>query len=153
MGLGDVERFEVVPIRLDLGALGHGEAHADEHIFETVACLGDEMEVTALQVRGRLGEIKPLGLELFASGRTLELTTASRQLRFEVGPGRVQSLTGNASLVRIEPTHPLLQQVDRRLLPRTSVSAWRISSSVEAAAIWPRPSFSLRSMSSIIGAG
>ena len=48
MPFGDVERLEVVPGGLDLGALGHGVSHADEHVFKTVTSLGDQMQVTCV---------------------------------------------------------------------------------------------------------
>jgi hypothetical protein len=42
----DVERFEVVPVALDLGALGHGEAHADEDVLEFTLGDGDQVRVS-----------------------------------------------------------------------------------------------------------
>ena len=48
MPFGDVERLEVVPGGLDLGALGHGVSHAHEHVFEAVAGLRDQMQVACV---------------------------------------------------------------------------------------------------------
>ena len=59
-----VERLEVVPVGLDLGALGDGEAHADEHVLEALPRLGDEVGVAERGVAERLGEVEALGLEL-----------------------------------------------------------------------------------------
>ena len=42
---GKLRALEVVPVGLDLGALGHGEAHADEDVLEPLHGLGDEVEV------------------------------------------------------------------------------------------------------------
>ena len=42
-----VERLEVVPVALDLGALGDREAEADEHVLEALPRLGDEVGVAA----------------------------------------------------------------------------------------------------------
>ena len=44
-GRRHVERLEVVPVGLDLGTLGHREAHADEDVLEALAGLGDQVEV------------------------------------------------------------------------------------------------------------
>ena len=46
-----VERLEVVPVGLDLGALGDCEAEADEHVLEPLAGLGDEVEVARVAAR------------------------------------------------------------------------------------------------------
>ncbi len=66
MVLGDVQRLEVAPARFDLGALGDLVSHAYEDVFERLAHLGHEMEVTCQATRQHLGQIqavrgKPLG--------------------------------------------------------------------------------------------
>ena len=63
VGGRDVERLEVVPVGLDLGTLGHGEAHADEDVLEPVPGLGDEVEVPRSRRVDDLGEVEPLGVE------------------------------------------------------------------------------------------
>jgi hypothetical protein len=73
----EVERPEVVPVGLDLGALGHGEAHADEHVLQLGDGLGDEVEVADLPAGQYLGEVEPLGLQLLAAGVGLELGPAA----------------------------------------------------------------------------
>ena len=65
MRVGDVERLEVVPVGLDLGPLGHGEAHADEHVFEAVAGLGDEVQVPEPSSWRVFGEIDAFRFELY----------------------------------------------------------------------------------------
>ena len=65
-----VERLEVVPVGLDLGTLGDGEAQADEDVLEAVVRLGDEVEVAALAVGvEHLGEVEPLGREPLVAGQ------------------------------------------------------------------------------------
>ena len=44
----DVERLEVVPGGLDLGALGHGITHTHEHVFEAIAGLRNQMQVASI---------------------------------------------------------------------------------------------------------
>ena len=58
----EVEGGEVVPVVLDLGALGHGEAQADEDVLELLDGLGDQVEVAGVAVGADLGEVEPLGL-------------------------------------------------------------------------------------------
>ena len=41
----DVEPGEVVPVVLDLGALGHLEAEPDEDVLQLLHGLGDQVEV------------------------------------------------------------------------------------------------------------
>ncbi len=59
-----VERFEVVPIGLDLRALGHLEAQSDEHVFEPLPGLGDQVGVASGRFADELGQIEPFGLDL-----------------------------------------------------------------------------------------
>ena len=49
----EVEGAEVVPVGLHLGALGDGEAHADEHVLERLDGLGDEVQVAGARGRAR----------------------------------------------------------------------------------------------------
>ena len=56
----EVERLEVVPVGLDLGALGHLVAQADEHVFELAPDACDRMEVAAAVAAPAGGEIEPI---------------------------------------------------------------------------------------------
>ena len=49
----EVEGAEVVPVGLDLGPLGHGEAEPDEDVLEVLDGLGDEVQVA--EAIGRAG--------------------------------------------------------------------------------------------------
>ena len=53
---GDVEGLEVVPVRLGLGALGHGESHADEDVLQLGLGLGHEVEVPGSGPGQHLGQ-------------------------------------------------------------------------------------------------
>ena len=116
MPVGDVERLEVVPGGLDLGTFRHGEAHADEHVFETVAGLGDQVGVTAAELTANLGEVEPLVFELSGAGCGLELGAASGEGRLDADTGLVDGLPGLGALVGLEGAELLLGQVDGRLL-------------------------------------
>ena len=47
VSLSHVERLEVVPVGLDLGALRDSEAEADEHVLETFPRLGHQVGMAA----------------------------------------------------------------------------------------------------------
>ena len=66
VGGRDVERLEVVPVGLDLGTFGDGEAHADEHVLEPILGLRDEVQVPAPGGASHLGEVEAVGVELRA---------------------------------------------------------------------------------------
>ena len=51
----EVQRLEVVPVVLDLGAFGDLVAEADEHVLELAPALGDEVQVAAARGRARRG--------------------------------------------------------------------------------------------------
>ena len=64
MPFRNVQRFEVVPSGLDLGAFGNGEAHTDKYVFEAITGLGDEVGVTTLDFGHDLGEVEPFRCQL-----------------------------------------------------------------------------------------
>ena len=55
---GHVERLEVVPVALHLGALGDLEAEADEHVLEPLPRLGDDVGVAPSGAHEHLGEVE-----------------------------------------------------------------------------------------------
>ena len=61
-----VERLEVVPVGLGLGALGHDEPHPDEDVLELVAGALDDVQAPPQRRRDDLGEVQPVRL---AAGR------------------------------------------------------------------------------------
>ena len=63
VALAHVEGLEVVPVGLDLGALGDLEAEADEHVLEALPRLGHEVGLAAGGLAGVLGEVEALGLD------------------------------------------------------------------------------------------
>ena len=57
MAIGNVERVEVVPLILELRAVGNSESHAPEHIDDLVNGLGKHMSCALAHRHSRLGDI------------------------------------------------------------------------------------------------
>ena len=114
--VGDVERLEVVPGGLDFGPLCDREAHRDEHILESITCLRHKMEVAAALLRKRLGQVKPLCLELLDSPGQLELSPPRRECGLNLASSLVERFAGIGTLSGVQRSQVLLGQVDRGLL-------------------------------------
>jgi hypothetical protein len=112
----DVERLEVVPVRFDLGPFGDREPHADEHVLEAVAGLGDEVEVAAWRHVADLGEVEPLGLEPDPALGRFELGLASGERGIDVVAGLVEAEARCAALVGCEPAQRALPLRERAAL-------------------------------------
>ncbi len=87
---GHVQRLEVVPVGLDLRALGDLEAEPDEHVLEPLPRLGDEVGVPATWSGHDLGEVESLGLEC---GTPLGCGELGRRAIQALGIAAVASLT------------------------------------------------------------
>ena len=82
MPVPHVQRLEVVPVGLDLGAFGDLEAEADERVLEPFPGLGDEVGVAARRCADELGEVESLAFDpsverLAAERRRGELSSAA----------------------------------------------------------------------------
>ena len=119
MAARHVERLEVVEVGLDLRAFGHLEAEADEHIFEPLPGLGDQVRVAACGAAEDLGEVEPLHFELVGAGRPRQLGAPLLERSGDHGGGRIQRLAGLLLVVdsgerterRLEPgEHAALRQ-------------------------------------------
>src|SRR5438270_9755674 len=97
-----VESLEVVPVGLDLWALGHGVAHADEQVFELVASLGDQVQVSSLATTDHLCEVETLGLEKALAFAGPELGSPRRQRAVDACLGVLEQPTRFAPVVRFE---------------------------------------------------
>ena len=75
----DVERLEVVPVVLDLGALGDAVAQAHEDVLELALHLGDEVEVPARAAVAAEGEVEPVALRRLRGLGGRELGPAGRR--------------------------------------------------------------------------
>ena len=141
VGRRHVERLEVVPVRLGLGALGDGEAHADEDVLELVPGLGHQVEVATRRaarhlVGDDLGQVEavrpqrrgPLGLGQLGRGgppagprarpRTSLQPASGLLARLGVEPAQGRGGPGSArSACRVLGLH-LGQGVGRRARPR-----------------------------------
>ena len=92
---GDVQCLEVVPVRLGLGTLGHGEAHADEDVLELGPGLGHQVQVAPGRRRAHLGrdhlrQIEAVRSQRFGALRLGELGPALGQAGLQAGPDLVQ---------------------------------------------------------------
>ena len=90
MILRDVERFEVAPTGLDLGAFGDLVAHADEDVLERLTNLGDQMQVAGKTTRQHLGQIQAVGRETCDPRGGDELSAAAFGQRLEPAAQLVQ---------------------------------------------------------------
>ena len=114
---GMLSASKLYQARLDLGALGHGEAHADEDVLEPVAGLGDEVQRCPRRISvAQLGEVEPLGFELVGAGGGREAGPGVGDLRLDASADLVEGLARRLALVGIEPTELLLRLRQRRLL-------------------------------------
>ena len=92
----EVERPEVVPLRLDLGALRHRVAHGAEHVLEAPLRLRDDVQPPHLRGLVQFGEVEALGLQLSAALRCPQLVEA----HLEAGTHLRQCLAEGASRSR-----------------------------------------------------
>jgi hypothetical protein len=88
---GDVEGLEVVPVGLDLGALGDPVAEADEDVDDLVGGPGDRVDGPPRRHPAGEGDVDPLGLEQGLVALGLQVGPAGRQLGLEGGPGLVDA--------------------------------------------------------------
>ena len=107
MGRRHVEGPEVVPIRFGLRAFGHFVAHAHEDVFQLVAGLGDQVQVTAGLGRGDLlgddlGQVEAVRDQGGGTFRPGQLGPAGRQPGLERGPDTLEPPSGFLALLGIE---------------------------------------------------
>ena len=113
---GEVEGTEVVPLALNLGALGHPIAHAHEHVLQLLPGLGDDVEVAVGRLLGDLGEVEALGGQLLGSGGGGELGFPAGQDVVDGCFGGVQRLSGLSSGVGLEGAECLASRHERGAL-------------------------------------
>ena len=114
-----VERGEVVPVGLDLGAFAHGEAHADEHVLEMVVGLGDEVEVPASGTRRTSVRSSRSARDAARCGRASRSRRAAARVRRT--PGRSLRSAPARPTLRSSGSSPpsrLLSAAERRALAR-----------------------------------
>ena len=135
MALGEVQRAEVVPLGLDLGALRHREAHADEDVLEPLPGLGDEVGVTQAARGHDLGEVEPFGLELRGPVVVGEARAGGLERRRSTSP--TASLSARPTARRSSGSRPpsaLRSSMKAERRPSSSTSSAFSSSELPAAA-------------------
>ena len=95
----EVEGTEVVPLVLDLRALGDREAHAHEDVLEAFPGLGDHVPVAETLAAVQLGQVEPLGLEHRGPLAGLQHRPALGHQAFQLRPYLVQAPAGVLALV------------------------------------------------------
>ncbi len=99
MILGNVERLEVAPAGLDLGALGYLVSEADEHVLERLADLGDEVQMPAEPTREHLGQIETVRGEPLGPRRRRKLLPTRIREGLEAGADLVQETASRSTLL------------------------------------------------------
>ena len=116
MALGHVERGEVVPVVLDLGPGGDGEAHVGEDLGQFVHHLADRMDRTARGLGRGQRQVDPLARQPRLERRALERRLALGQ---RSGHAFAQAVYPGAlvlPLLRRHPSQRLQQRRNRPLL-------------------------------------
>ena len=103
-----VERLEVVPVVLDLGALHDAVAHAHEDVLELALHLGDEVEVAAAAAVAAEGEVEPVALPAVAASDGRELGAAGVEHLRDARGRLAERLPRGGSLRRVEVLDALL---------------------------------------------
>ena len=138
---------------LGLGALGHGEAHADEDVLELGPGLGHEVQVAARRRRAHLGrddlgQVEAVGGQRRGPLALGQLGSPRGQLGLEAAAHLVQPAAGLLARPR-DRGRPGSRwaRVSAERLPRNSVSTCARASVDGAAAMARSPSSAMPSMS------
>ena len=113
-----VERLEVVPVGLDLGALGHGEAEPDEDVLEALPGLGHEVEVapTGRWASSDLGEVESFGLQPTWRCSAAKARRRSARARSRCDAGLHRRRAHHRALVGGSDAEPAVELSEGRLL-------------------------------------
>mmetsp|Transcript_37514 Transcript_37514/g.87439 ORF Transcript_37514/g.87439 Transcript_37514/m.87439 type:complete len:561 (+) Transcript_37514:3391-5073(+) len=101
--LGVVQRRKAVPVGLDLGAVGHVEAHRREDSLDALHRAGDGMQAAGAALAAGQGDVQGLGLELL-----LELGGGQG-----VAAGRQGGFDGQLALIDLGATRLFLFDAQR----------------------------------------
>ncbi|KAG1647761.1 hypothetical protein GQR58_030342 [Nymphon striatum] len=116
--LGDVERFEVVPSGLDLGAFSHGVAHTHEHVFETITSLRDQVQVAGVGLHLKLGQVKPLCFESDSARCARKICVTGGKGCFDCLSSGIDCLSGFLALIWLQRTEIFLRCGNGRFLAK-----------------------------------
>ena len=120
MPVGDVERLEVVPSRLDLRALGHRVTHPHEHILKPLACLSDRVKMAAPQRAEPLGEIESLRLQALGADLLGQSLADRCGYRLDTSACRVETPASLRSLRGVDRAEASLGGSERGASPQKS---------------------------------
>ena len=112
----DVERLEIVPVVLDVRALGDGKAHVGEDRDDLLGGLADRMDAALGARAGRQGDVDPLGVQPRVERPLGQERAAGRQRRLDLLLERVERLAGLAPLLGRQRAQLLDQLGDAALL-------------------------------------
>ncbi len=111
-----VQRLEVVPIGLGLGALGHHEPHPHEDVLELVARALDHVQAPAWAGGDDLGQVQTIGVEPSRTLALLELDPLVGQVRLDRAAGLVETASRLGTFPRIEGDEALVGSGQRGAL-------------------------------------
>jgi hypothetical protein len=109
----EVERLEVVPVGLDLGALRNPVAHADEHVFELAPDARDRMQVTPPVPAAAGGEVDPVVHQRRGASRCAEGGAAGRHCLLERGTRRGNRFADGGAIGRVDGLDRFADPVER----------------------------------------
>ena len=113
----EVERLEVVPVELDLGAFGDLVAEADEHVFELAPDPRDRMQVPAHVLVPAEREVEPVADGRIARRRRLAASRAAPRARLRATPARADTACPTRRSFRtVDALDRLADLVERRRL-------------------------------------
>ena len=96
----DVERLEIVPVVLDVGAFRHGKAHVGEDRHDLLGGLAHRVDSPKRPLARRQRDVDPLGLQPRRQRGLLQHRPARRQRLLDLALDRVERLARLAPLFR-----------------------------------------------------
>ena len=117
----DVERFEVVPVRLRFGPLGNGETHAHEDVLELGPGLAGGMQVPAPRRRAHLVgddlcQVEPIGQKGLGALGLRQFGTPRRQQRLQLPLCLAEEAAGVPACLGVEVPQGTVGTGQRRAL-------------------------------------
>ena len=96
---GNVQRLEVVVVKLDFGTLGDGVSHSDEDVLDLVLNAAERMDVTEGHVLAGYGDVKLFRTERTVAHRGFHFGLAAFDLRLDLCADLVGALTERGTLL------------------------------------------------------
>ena len=96
---GNVQRLEVVVVKLDFGTLGDGVSHSDEDVLDLVLNAAERMDVTEGHVLAGYGDVKLFRTERTVAHRGFHFGLAAFDLCLDLSTDLVGALTERGTLL------------------------------------------------------